>query len=249
MRGRRLRSLIISVIAATALAVPPAAYSQDAATAPATGPSLKSLLPDLAADVKRLPSNPGNISIAIGGILSTSVHPLDDNFAEWDSNAGFTSGTWIGNPFVLAAGTLAAYGVGHWNDQPRVKYVAADLLRAQLLSLGITYSLKYTVRRERPDESSRDSFPSGHAAQTFASATVLARRFGARAAWPAYGAAAFVSLSRVNQQRHFLSDMVFGTGLGIAVGWNTTRGPSNWAIAPDVSRERMAITFSRVFTP
>jgi membrane-associated phospholipid phosphatase len=234
---------------AVALAVPASAFSQAAISTPQAEPSLRTFLPDLAADVRRLPSNPANISIVIGGILSTSAYPLDDDFAEWDPNAGFTSGTWIGNPFALAAGTLVTYSIGHWRHQPRVKRAAADMMRAQALAIGLTYSLKYTVRRQRPDHSSYDSFPSGHASQTFSVATVLARHFGRRAAWPAYGVATFVSFSRVNQQRHFLSDMVFGAGLGMAVGWNGTRRLSNWAIAPDVSPSRMAIQVSRVFTP
>jgi membrane-associated phospholipid phosphatase len=241
--------LVLLFTVATALAVPTSVYSQAATPTPQAEPSLRTFFPDLAADVRHLPSNPANLSIAIGGVLSASAYPLDDEVAEWDPNAGFTSGTWIGNPFALAAGTLVTYGVGHWRHQPRVTRAAADMLRAQSLSIGLTYAVKYTVRRERPDHSSHDSFPSGHASQTFASATVLARHFGPRAAWPAYAVATFVSISRVNQQRHFLSDMVFGAGLGIAVGWNETRRMSNWAVAPDVSRSRFAIQVSRVFTP
>jgi membrane-associated phospholipid phosphatase len=241
--------LVMLFTVAAALSVPTTVFSQTATSTPQAEPSLRTFLPDLAADVRRLPSNPANISISLGGILSASVYPLDDEFAEWDPNAGFTSGTWIGNPFALAAGTLLTYGIGHWQRQPRVRRAAVDMLRAQALSIGLTYGLKYTVQRERPDHSSHDSFPSGHASQTFASATVLARHFGRRAAWPAYGVATFVSFSRVNQQRHFLSDMVFGAGLGLAVGWNGTRQIADWAVAPDVSPSRLAIQVSRVFTP
>ena len=51
------------------------------------------------------------MSIAAAGILSASLHPLDDDIAEWKKADGFESGTWIGNGAVLAAGSLAIYGL------------------------------------------------------------------------------------------------------------------------------------------
>jgi membrane-associated phospholipid phosphatase len=215
--------------------------------APQAEPSLRTFFRDLGADVRRLPSNPVGISVAAGAILSTSLYPLDDEFDDWDARDTFESGTWVGNSAVLAAGTLFVYGVGHWNDQPRVKRAAVDLLRAQTLSLGLAMGLKYAVRRERPDHSSRDSFPSGHAAQTFASATVLGRHFGPKAAIPAFAAAAFVGASRVNQRRHFLTDVVFGAGLGVATGWNAVRPAGRWTLAPAVSRSGVSMHITRVF--
>src|SRR5262245_20372933 len=167
-----------------------AAFSQ-ATSAPQVEPSLRTFFVDLAGDVRRLPSNPAGISVAVGSILSASVHPFDDNVNGWVPQPYFKGGAWLGNPFALAAATLIAHGAARANHQPRVQHVTVEMLRAQMLSLGITYGLKYTVQRQRPDLSSHDSFPSGHAAETFASATILARHFGAAAAVPAYGVASF----------------------------------------------------------
>lgn len=241
-----MTTFLVDLLAvAMALSVPSVAYSQ-ATPAPQAEPSLRTFLPDLADDVRRFPSNPVGISAAMGGILSSSLSSLDDDLAEWSSDPAFESGAWMGNGAVLAAGTLLTYGVGRWTHKPRVAHIAVDVLRAQVLSLGLVYPLKYAVGRERPDHSSHDSFPSGHTAQTFASATVLTRHLGLRAAWPAYGAAAYVAISRVNQQRHFLSDVVFGAGLGIAVGWNGARRQSNWTVSPSISPSRVSIDISRV---
>ena len=237
--------LPIALTVALALVVPTHAFAQG--SAPRPEPSLRSFVPDLIDDARRLPSNSAAVSVAIGGILSAGLSPFDDEVAEWDPSDNFESGTWIGNSIVLAAGTVATYAVGHWAEMPRVKVVAVDLLRAQTLALGVTYALKYTVGRERPDESSNDSFPSGHAAQTFASAAVLARYFGMWAAVPAFGVASFVVASRLNQRRHYVSDVAFGAGLGVAVGWNGVRGKSNWNVTPAVSRSALGLRVSHAF--
>ena len=50
-----------------------------------------------------------------------------------------------------------------------------DLLRAQVISELLVQPLKFATHRERPDGSNYQSFPSGHAAATFAAATVIER--------------------------------------------------------------------------
>ena len=242
------RFLVLIRPVALALSVPSFAFSQAATPAPPVEPSWRTFLPELADDVRRLPSNPFAVSITFGGIASSAAVPLDDHLLRWEPNDAFESGTWIGNGVVLASGTLLAFAIGHWDDEPRVKRIAADVLRAQVLSLGLAYGLKYATNRERPDHSGHDSFPSGHAAQTFASAMVLGRHLGRSAAIPAFAAATFVSMSRVNQGRHHLSDVAFGAGLGAAVGWTSAHRASRWTVQPTVMRSAKAIQISRVFS-
>ncbi len=239
-----MTSFRIALTVALALVVPTHAFTQATPPTPRSEPSLRSFVPDLVDDARRLPSNAAAVSVAIGGILAAGLSPFDDEVAEWEPSDNFESGTWIGNSLVLAAGTLAAYTVGEWADMPRAKVVAVDMLRAQTLALGVTYAMKYTIGRERPDESSNDSFPSGHAAQTFATAAVLARYFGMWAAVPAFGVASFVVASRLNQRRHYVSDVAFGAGLGVAVGWNGARGKSSWNVTPTVSRSELGVRVS-----
>jgi membrane-associated phospholipid phosphatase len=97
------------------------------------------------------------------------------------------------------------------------------LLRSLAVSEGVTQALKYTVRRERPDGSGRNSFPSGHAADTFAFATALERHLGWRGAVPAYVLSSYVAASRLHENRHFLSDVVGGAAVGIIAGRTVTR--------------------------
>jgi membrane-associated phospholipid phosphatase len=101
--------------------------------------------------------------------------------------------------------------------------VGGDLIRAQLLAEIMTTGVKQGVRRDRP-EGTGFSFPSGHTAVTFASATVLQRHFGWRVGVPSYAVAAYVAASRVEMRRHYLSDVAFGAALGIIAGRTVTVG-------------------------
>jgi membrane-associated phospholipid phosphatase len=82
--------------------------------------------------------------------------------------------------------------------------------------------MKRAVGRERPDGSNDHSFPSGHSSGTFATATVIQRRYGWDIGLPAYIVAAYVAASRLNEARHYLSDVVFGAAVGILVGHTIT---------------------------
>jgi undecaprenyl-diphosphatase len=81
--------------------------------------------------------------------------------------------------------------------------------------------LKRAVNRRRPEgdhQRSNSSFPSSHAANAFALAAVFARRW--RPAAPAFWTlAAAVAWSRLYLNRHFLSDIVCGAMVGVAVAW------------------------------
>jgi membrane-associated phospholipid phosphatase len=98
-----------------------------------------------------------------------------------------------------------------------------DLIRSLAVSEAIVNALKYTTRRERPDGSARNSFPSGHASDTFAVATALERHFGWKFAVPAYVFSSYVAMSRLPDNKHWLSDVVFGSSVGIIAGRTVTR--------------------------
>jgi undecaprenyl-diphosphatase len=76
---------------------------------------------------------------------------------------------------------------------------------------------KRAVDRARPDgehRRSNASFPSSHAANAFALAAVLARRWR-RAGWAFWTAALLVAASRVYLNRHFMSDVVAAAVIGV----------------------------------
>jgi membrane-associated phospholipid phosphatase len=114
------------------------------------------------------------------------------------------------------------YIVGRAGDKPRVSHTGMDLIRALLVSEAMVETLKYTTRRERPDGSGKNSFPSGHAADTFAFATALERHLNWKLVVPAYAFSSYVAMSRLPANRHWLSDVVFGSTVGIISGRTVT---------------------------
>jgi len=99
--------------------------------------------------------------------------------------------------------------------------VGGELVQAQFVAQVLTYGIKGSVRRPRP-EGGGFSFPSGHTTAAFASATVLQRHFGWKVGIPAYGAATYVAAQRVQGKRHYLSDVAFGAALGVVAGRTVT---------------------------
>jgi membrane-associated phospholipid phosphatase len=94
----------------------------------------------------------------------------------------------------------------------------AILVKSEVLMLGTVYALKYTVGESRPDTGKANSFPSGHTAQAFAAATFLSREYGDRSILIGVGAyvtATTVGVFRMLNNRHWISDVLVGAGIGI----------------------------------
>lgn len=96
------------------------------------------------------------------------------------------------------------------------------MLTAHAFSIALTASainsLKYTTRITRPDGSTQNSFPSGHTATAFMTATMFNREYGTHYPWlglTAYAAASTTGLMRMANNRHWLSDVLTGAGIGI----------------------------------
>ncbi|MFQ5749077.1 MAG: phosphatase PAP2 family protein [Planctomycetota bacterium] len=119
----------------------------------------------------------------------------------------------------------ASFGLGGVNlaagDRGRSLEVVAE---STLLTGLLTSVLKVTVRRKRPQSGSRTSFPSGHASESFAAATFLARSLGGARPGPFqwfgylfYVPAVAVAFNRVEGSRHFPVDAAAGALLGTLV--------------------------------
>ena len=86
-----------------------------------------------------------------------------------------------------------------------------------------TGALKFSLHRQRPDGSDFYSLPSGHTSTAFSLATVTQQHFGWKAGVPAYLAAAGIGLSRIESNKHYLSDVLAGATIGVIVGRTVTR--------------------------
>jgi membrane-associated phospholipid phosphatase len=188
---------------------------------------VKMMVKQLWVDIKNLPARENFFWAGAGGGLALAVHPLDDNVQQAlvgnsTAEAFFKPGKIIGDTWTLLGASTIVYVVGRTKDSPRVSHVGMDLIRAIAISEMLVQTLKYTTRRERPDGSGKNSFPSGHAADTFAFATALERHLGWRYAVPGYIFSSYVAMSRLTENRHWLSDVVFGSAVGIIAGRTVT---------------------------
>jgi membrane-associated phospholipid phosphatase len=162
-----------------------------------------------------------------GGGLALVAHPFDDNVnhalvGNDTADKIFKAGEVLGELPTLLTSASVVYAVGRIGDHPKVSHLGMDLIEALAMSEALTQTLKYTVRRERPDGSSKNSFPSGHAADTFAFATALERHLNWKYSIAAYIFSSYVAISRLPANRHWLSDAVFGSAVGIIAGRTVT---------------------------
>ncbi|MEP7119245.1 MAG: phosphatase PAP2 family protein, partial [Acidobacteriota bacterium] len=217
------------------------AAAQPPATTPATPdvmPTWGSLFTELPRDARHLPSKANALWLGGAGALALIVHSEDAALtrravASPGLDTTLEAGAFVGGGVVQVGGAFATFVLGKVSDRPRVALVGADLVRAQIINTALTQGLKVAVNRRRPD-GSRFSFPSGHASSSFATAAVLQRWLGWKAGVPAVGAATYVAASRLQENRHYLSDVVFGAALGIVAGRAVTvgHGAHTFALTP-----------------
>jgi len=138
--------------------------------------------------------------------------------------SAFQSGNLIGQfAFQLSAGA-ATFAIGKTAGNNKAAMVGRDIIRAQILSQSLVQVVKHTVQRPRPDASNNASFPSGHSATGFATATVLQRHYGWKVGVPAYALGGYVALARMAWNRHHATDVVMGAAFGIASARTVTMG-------------------------
>ncbi len=86
------------------------------------------------------------------------------------------------------------------------------------IMLAATQSMKHIISTRRPDNSDDHSFPSGHTATAFVTATILHREYGhihPLVSIGGYATAAATGIMRIRKNRHWASDVAAGAGIGI----------------------------------
>ena len=237
--------------------VEPDAHPSDQVIGQPEGPAptprhtgVKAMIKDLGSDFTHLPSKENLFWTGVGGASALAVHPADQRVNQAMVNSDFAHdffrfGSYLGELYVLLPAAVTVYAVGRAKDQPKVSHVGMDLIQSLAVSEAIVNALKYTTRRERPDGSGKTSFPSGHAADTFAFATALERHLGWKGAVPAYIFASYVAISRLPDNRHWLSDVVFGSSVGIIAGRTVTRHGSDFPVAVTSVHGGFAVVYVR----
>jgi hypothetical protein len=253
----RTTRIILASLALLNAAAEAAAQTAGGATAAQTGGKDPNPIPehtgwatlakDTAKDFVAFPRRKSTWTLlAIGGAAALATHPADDYVREHvvGNNTAehvFKAGKWIGNTEVEVGTAVGLWLIGRYvvppaADQARtnkLSHLGFDLIRTEILTEALVEGIKYSVRRDRPTGECC-AFPSGHSATAFAIASVLERHLGYRASWPMLAGATYVATSRLVDNRHFLSDVMFGAGLGIATGWTVVgrHGRDSYVLQP-----------------
>ncbi len=183
---------------------------------------------DLLNDTKAVYGRPRNwlyLSLAGGSALALSTQ--DEKINEF-----FIKSSWVNHDLEdyiekktilglsvlgLDAGFIA---YGKIRDNARALDCGKALLNAIILDQLTCSGLKRVVRKKRPDDGSKHSFPSSHSSGFFAAASVISEMYDNR--WYILGltylSAGVVALERLDTNSHWASDVLFGAALGEIIG-------------------------------
>ena len=202
----------------------------------------RNFLETMADGVKSVVSKESLPVLSTAAALALFASPFDESLTYSASCSTFLKTTFdgwarvAGQEWMLGGTALATYLVGRAIDHPKVSAVGGDMIQAQLVAGVTTFALKLAIQRARPDGEPR-SFPSGHAAGTFATATVVQRHYGLKGAIPAYTAAVLISGARLQANSHYATDIIMGAAVGILSGRAATfeLGGRRLSVSPAVT--------------
>jgi hypothetical protein len=176
--------------------------------------------------------------LLIGAGLATSLYvlraqisdPLQQNISTRRPLNGIAPfGNWAGQVYPNLI--YCSYGVvaGLFGSE-RGYLRAEEMFFATAYSGGATDILKYVFAEQRPDGSNKQSMPSGHSTTAFAFAGVVGAEHPWYIAVPAYAIATITAYARINDNKHYLHDVVAGgtIGLSYALGVFYKRRERDW---------------------
>ena len=167
--------------------------------------------------------------------------------------------------FTQYAPMAATYGLNLCGIKGKHGYGNLTIILGTAYALmGTTvYAMKNITKVERPDGSARNSFPSGHTATAFMGAELLRREYWDVSPWigiAGYAVAAGTGFFRMYNNRHWLTDVIAGAGIGIlsvqAAYWLypiitktffRKQYYSNMFLSPYVSSESKGVAFQMTF--
>lgn len=211
----------------------------------------------------------GQVSLLIGSFLTSAllvsrdqtVNPMQEHWSEAKpmgslSKFGDIMGQTVPNA-IYGLGMLLHHAI---TDSNKSYYRTMYMIEATAYSALTTLVLKNVIHETRPSGSDNYSFPSGHTTTAFAFATVIAEEHSLYYSVPAYALATLVGLSRINDNAHYLHDVVFGATVGITYGLalsqlNISRGKNNfeknetakWWLFPSDDLKGMVFSMSYKF--
>ncbi len=218
----------------------------------------KFLFSQLFDDCKFFLSKPESYAL-VGGVTAMPIifrsnfATEDPEFTEmWGSSQFaddfFESGEYYGQAVYHMAAAVLLYDFGRVKSHPNLRSFGSDLFRAHMINGVITLSMKGIVHRKRPNGGPY-SYPSGHTSSAFTTAGVVYEHFGKYYGIPALALATYVGFSRLQENKHYFSDVVAGAIIGSYVGFRIVRKPEDeksLEVSPSISygAPGVALTYS-----
>ncbi|MDD2576409.1 MAG: phosphatase PAP2 family protein, partial [Bacteroidales bacterium] len=152
-------------------------------------------------------------------LISAFAMPFDKDVRSFRNNY-FSSFHQTYDNYLLVAPLGLMYGMKAFGLESRSNWKEMLFVNATSLIImeAIVFPSKTFIGRERPDGSEYVSFPSGHTATAFACAHLLHKEYGELSPWISvvgYSMATVTGVTRILNNRHWLSDVLFGAGIGI----------------------------------
>lgn len=203
-------------------------------------------------DITALPTWENTWWLLGGTALTIGVYQIEDaesasealNKGAWDSLSDF--GNIWGDIRVQGPLALGTWGIGSWAGNDEVAGFGFDLSRGLLLTYATTSIIKAAVNRERPNGEDY-SFPSGHTATAFTTAGVVTQRYGGWLGGLSLGLGVLTAMGRMEDMKHYASDVVAGATIGWIIGRTVARDDPNdktaWQVVPFGNGLAMIKTF------
>ncbi|MCM4152606.1 PAP2 family protein [Arenibacter sp. N53] len=158
------------------------------------------------------------ITYGIVGIESDGLKLFNSEIKE-EVNEHIDRNITIDN-FSQYAPALSVYGLNLLGVKGKNDFKDRTIILATsyLIMSSSTLALKSITKVKRPDGSSLNSFPSGHTATAFMGAEFLYQEYKSVSIWigvAGYLVASGTGLFRVYNDRHWLTDVVAGAGIGM----------------------------------
>lgn len=217
--------------------------------------------------LQKTQSNLFEKSIVPLSLIGTGVLLSDSGF---EKSFNTTTRNWVGNDFetnlddytryvpiatMYIANIAGVRAKNHWFDQTK------NLTISLAVTDVLTKLLKRNIFKIRPNRFNAKAFPSGHTSIAFSSGAVVYEEFKHSSpllAYSGYGFATVTGGLRLANNKHWISDVLAGAGLGILVTklvyhydylfkWNPFLKAKNIALIPRYSNGAVGLYFSKTF--
>ena len=151
--------------------------------------------------------------------------------------------------YIQYAPVLSVFALSNFGVKPKHTVKERLLVGATAYAImgALVNGIKYTARVRRPDNSTHNSFPSGHTAMAFTGMEMLWQEYKDENLWlgiSGYAIATTVGAMRLYNNRHWVGDVCVGAGIGILstrIAYWLLPYTSNWFIKNEKSSVQMTL--------